>query len=110
MIETRATHRNGSASTMDWTATALPRLESRIDRASAEFVANATAMWRQVGLLEERYETVQQGGGEEQMRRHRSRGKLPVRERVERLLDPDSAFLEFSALAAWDMYDNEAPS
>ena len=44
------------------------------------------------------------------MERHRSRGKLPARERVDRLLDPGSAFLELNALAAWDMYDGAAPS
>jgi acetyl-CoA carboxylase carboxyltransferase component len=93
-----------------WATRALPVLESRVDRASPEFQANAAAMREQVELLRERYALVQQGGGEEQMRRHRSRGKLPVRERVERLLDPGSSFLELSALAAWDMYDNEAPS
>ncbi|MGE3601138.1 MAG: carboxyl transferase domain-containing protein [Dehalococcoidia bacterium] len=89
---------------------ALPRLESRVDRRSPEFTTNAAAMQALVEQYRERYSLVQQGGGEEQMRRHRSRGKLPARERVERLLDPDAAFLEFSALAAWDMYDNEAPS
>ncbi len=48
------------------------------------------------GLVEElraRLALVRQGGGEEQMRRHRSRGKLPVRERIERLIDPGTPFL-----------------
>jgi acetyl-CoA carboxylase carboxyltransferase component len=94
----------------DWATRALPRLESRLDRASAEFQANAAAMRAQVELLRERYALVQRGGGEESMRRHRARGKLPARERVERLLDPDSSFLELSALAAWEMYDDEVPS
>lgn len=89
---------------------ALPVIESSIDVSSEEFAENATAMREQVTLLHERYTLVQQGGGEEQMRRHRGRGKLPARERVERLLDPDAPFLEFSPLAAWDLYDNEAPS
>jgi acetyl-CoA carboxylase carboxyltransferase component len=44
------------------------------------------------------------------MERHRSRGKLPARERVDRLLDPGTAFLELNALAAWDMYGGDAPS
>ena len=93
----------------DWATHTLPRLASRLDRASPEFQANAAAMRAQVALLRERYALVQQGGGEEAMRRHRSRGKLPARERVERLLDPDASFLELSALAAWEMYDGEAP-
>ena len=50
-----------------------------------------------------------QGGGERYLQRHREQGKLPVRERINRLLDPGSPFLELSPLAAWDMYDNEAP-
>src|SRR5918912_4089977 len=52
----------------------------------------------------------QQGGGEEAVRRHRARGKLLARERVERLLDPGAPFLELSPLAANGMYDDEAPS
>jgi hypothetical protein len=63
----------------DWTTRALPRLETRLDRASTEFAENVTAMREQVELLRARYELVQQGGGDEQMRRHRSRGKLPAR-------------------------------
>src|SRR5919198_286855 len=53
---------------------------------------------------------VAQGGGPKAVERHRSRGKLTARERVDRLVDPDSAFLELSALAAWDMYDGAAPA
>jgi acetyl-CoA carboxylase carboxyltransferase component len=44
------------------------------------------------------------------VQRHREQGKLPVRERIDKLLDPGSPFLELSALAAWQMYDNDAPS
>ena len=50
------------------------------------------------------------GGGEKALERHRSRGKLTARERIDRLCDPDTAFLELSALAAWDMYDGQAPA
>jgi acetyl-CoA carboxylase carboxyltransferase component len=53
---------------------------------------------------------VARGGGEKALERHRSRGKLPARERIDRLLDPGSAFLELSALAAWELYDGQAPS
>src|SRR4029078_7930066 len=42
--------------------------------------------------------------------KHRSRGKLTARERIDRLLDPDTAFVELSALAAWDVYENQAPA
>ena len=53
--------------------------------------------------------TAREGGGAKYLQRHREQGKLPVRERIDRLLDPGSPFLELSPLAAWDLYDNEAP-
>jgi 3-methylcrotonyl-CoA carboxylase beta subunit/propionyl-CoA carboxylase len=65
------------------------------------------------GLLEElrgRLSIARQGGGEKYLQRHREQGKLPARERIERLLDPGSPFLELSPLAAWDLYENDAPS
>jgi acetyl-CoA carboxylase carboxyltransferase component len=52
---------------------------------------------------------VRQGGGPERRARHEARGKLFVRERIDRLLDPGSPFLELSPLAAWGLYGNEAP-
>src|SRR6478609_487026 len=63
-----------------------------------------------VAELRERTAQVAAGGGERAVERHRSRGKLPARERIDRLVDPDTAFLELNALAAWEMYDGEAPS
>jgi 3-methylcrotonyl-CoA carboxylase beta subunit len=63
-----------------------------------------------VAELRERTAQVARGGGEKALERHRSRGKLPPRERIDRLLDPGSAFLELSALAAWELYDGQAPS
>ncbi|MFL6017765.1 MAG: carboxyl transferase domain-containing protein [Gaiellaceae bacterium] len=62
-----------------------------------------------VAELRERTEQVAQGGGERALARHRERGKLTARERIDRLIDPDSAFLELNALAAWDLYDGQAP-
>ncbi len=50
------------------------------------------------------------GGGERAVERHRARGKLLARERIDRLVDPGTAFLELNALAAWDVYDGQAPS
>ena len=61
-------------------------------------------------MLRERLYVVEQGGGAAQMARHRSRGKLPARERIEALIDPGTPFLELSPLAAWGMYDGDAPS
>ncbi|HEU0337588.1 MAG TPA: carboxyl transferase domain-containing protein [Gaiellaceae bacterium] len=63
-----------------------------------------------VAELRERTALVARGGGERAVARHRERGKLTARERVDRLVDPGSAFLELSPLAAWDLYDGEAPS
>ncbi|MEZ5284590.1 MAG: carboxyl transferase domain-containing protein [Vicinamibacterales bacterium] len=58
----------------------------------------------------DRLATVSEGGGPRYLERHRQQGKLPVRERIERLLDPNSAFLELSPLAAFGMYDDDAPA
>jgi acetyl-CoA carboxylase carboxyltransferase component len=60
--------------------------------------------------LRERIALSRQGGGERYLQRHREQGKLPVRERIDKLLDPGSPLLELSPLAAWDLYDNDAPS
>jgi len=62
-----------------------------------------------VGELRERTALISAGGGEKATERHRSRGKLPARERIDRLVDPGGAFLELNALAAWDLYDGQAP-
>src|SRR3954462_14575474 len=62
-----------------------------------------------VAELRERTAFVAQGGGERALARHRERGKLTARERIDRLIDPDSAFLELNALAAWDLYNGQAP-
>jgi len=63
-----------------------------------------------VAELRERTALVARGGGEKAVERHRARGKLTARERIDRLVDPDSSFLELNALAAWDLYDGAAPS
>src|SRR5438105_11629706 len=62
-----------------------------------------------VGELRERTAQVARGGGETALERHRSRGKLTARERIDRLVDPGTAFLELSALAACDLYEGDAP-
>ena len=59
--------------------------------------------------LRERVSRAREGGGAKYLQRHRDQGKLPVRDRIERLLDAGSPFLELSPLAAFDMYDNDAP-
>ncbi|HEY4412547.1 MAG TPA: carboxyl transferase domain-containing protein [Gaiellaceae bacterium] len=63
-----------------------------------------------VAELRERTTLVARGGGEAAVERHRARGKLTARERIDRLVDPGGSFLELNALAAWDLYDGAAPS
>ena len=67
-------------------------------------------MQQLVAELREKLATVKKGGGEAAVKRHKERGKMFVRERVEALLDPDTPFLETSALAANGMYNDEAPA
>src|ERR1700743_2418013 len=67
-------------------------------------------MERLVYKLRDRRDVARAGGGEPYLSRHREHGKLPVRERIEKLLDPGSPFLEFSPLAAHGMYDHQAPA
>ena len=91
---------------------AMPILRSRLDPAAAETRANHDALAALVVDLRERQATVAArgaGGDDRSIARHRERGKLPVRERIDRLLDPGSAFLELSPLAATGLYDDEAP-
>ena len=74
------------------------------------FEQRRATMERLVAELRERTALVAAGGGEKAVERHRSRGKLTARERIDRLVDPASAFLELNALAAWGLYDGDAPS
>ena len=60
--------------------------------------------------LRERTARVREGGSAQARERHVARGKLLVRERVDRLVDPGSPFLELSPLAAWGMYGDEVPA
>src|SRR6187200_3282650 len=90
----------------------MARLRSSIDPDSPEARTNAAAMSRLVNDLRDRTRVLAErgaGGDDQAIARHRERGKLPVRERIDRLLDPGSAFLELSPLAATDLYDGDAP-
>jgi acetyl-CoA carboxylase carboxyltransferase component len=85
-------------------------IESHVDRSHPDFQENGAYCEGLVAELRERVEQVKQGGGEAAIARHRSRDKLLARERIEMLCDPDTPFLECNPLAAWEMYDGEAPS
>ncbi|MBI2568041.1 MAG: methylcrotonoyl-CoA carboxylase [Candidatus Schekmanbacteria bacterium] len=84
-------------------------LISNINARSAEFRENEAHYRDVLGLLRERSRLIRKGGPPRAHEVHQQRGKLFVRERVARLLDPDTPFLELSALAAWDMHDGAVP-
>jgi 3-methylcrotonyl-CoA carboxylase beta subunit len=85
-------------------------LESRASLNSELFKSNKSAMQELVSQLKARLQKAAQGGGEEAQARHKKRGKMTARERIQGLIDPGTEFLEFSGLAATDMYENEAPA
>jgi 3-methylcrotonyl-CoA carboxylase beta subunit len=85
----------------------METLSSSIDSSSPEFQQNSEHHKKLANDLNERLARVHEGGGEKYRRRQEEQGKLFVRERIERLLDPGSPFLELSGLAATDLYDNE---
>lgn len=86
-------------------------LKSRLDPKSPEFQQNAEHHQKLAGELRTRLERVKLGGGERSVERHHKRGKFLARERIERILDEGSPFLELSALAAQDLYEaQDVPS
>ena len=87
----------------------MPVIQSKINTHGDEFKANAERMKLLVADLRGKVVQVRAGGSASSRQRHVDRGKLLPRDRVDQLLDPGSPFLEFSQLAAWDMYDGEAP-
>jgi 3-methylcrotonyl-CoA carboxylase beta subunit len=87
----------------------MPTIESRVNTRSQDFIDNAAAMQAQIDDLQAQLLRAGQGGGEVARARHAARGKLLPRDRVEQLVDPGTAFLELSPLAAHDMYDGDAP-
>src|SRR5215471_2822832 len=88
----------------------MERIESRISPSSAEFRANQEVIEVQVRRLRDEMERIRLGGPEQARKRHAERGKLLVRDRVRKLLDEGSPFLELSALAAHGMYEDDAPA
>ena len=86
------------------------RIESKVNTKSKEFKENYGHMEKAVAQFKERLEDVKKGGPPKMHEKHRARGKLTARERLELLFDPDTPFLEFTPLAAYGMYGNEAPS
>ncbi len=86
------------------------RIESKIDTKSDDYKRNFEENRKLVDELRERLEKVRPGGPQRAIDRHKERGKLTVRERLNKLFDDNTPFIELSPLAAWDMYDNDAPA
>ena len=82
-------------------------IKSEINSRSREFIENSEHMQGIVQDLLALIERIKQGGGERYQQRHKARGKLLVRERIDGLIDPGSPFLEFSQLAAHEMYGKD---
>jgi 3-methylcrotonyl-CoA carboxylase beta subunit len=88
----------------------MSKLGTLVDTKSETFEKNTEAFSGLVDELRGCFAEARRGGGQKAQRRHKERGKLPVRERIERLLDPGTAFLELSPLAAHGMYDGRVPA
>ena len=84
-------------------------LRTALERDAEAAHANRESMRALVAELRARLAKAREGGTERARERHTAAGKLLARERVERLLDPGTAFLELSPLAAFGMYEDEAP-
>ena len=88
----------------------MAQLKTTIDAGNVTFKANKAAMESLVSDLKEKLMAVEQGGGSKSCERHVGRGKLLPRDRINHLLDAGSPFLELSALAAHDVYEDHIPS
>ena len=87
----------------------MPTLKSQVQTRSPEFLANQAFHQNLARELEEKMEASRQGGGSDARKRHTERGKLLARDRVQKLIDPGSQFLELNTLANHDMVDGAAP-
>jgi len=88
----------------------MPVIKSDIDPLSDDYIANKNTMETLVADLQDKISNIESGGAEKYRERHLSRGKLLPRDRIRRLLDKGSAFLEFSQLAAEGVYDDDVPA
>ena len=88
----------------------MPLITSRLDSRSPQFAANREQMQALVADLRAKVARIAEGGGEVAMQRHTARGKLPVRERIQLLLDAGSPFLEIGQLAAHEVYGEDVPA
>ncbi|MBC7693205.1 MAG: methylcrotonoyl-CoA carboxylase [Methylotenera sp.] len=87
----------------------MPTLKSHVQTSSEEFKTNAKHHEHLTQELDDRLKWARAGGGDDARAKHEKRGKLFVRDRISKLLDPGSSFLEIAPLAAWDLYEGAAP-
>ncbi|XP_008782227.2 methylcrotonoyl-CoA carboxylase beta chain, mitochondrial isoform X2 [Phoenix dactylifera] len=85
-------------------------LPDGINRSSDAFARNSAAVQDLISQLHSHIHKVLDGGGPEAVRRNRSRNKLLPRERIDRIIDPGSSFLELSQLAGYNLYEEPLPS
>ncbi|MFN4056364.1 MAG: carboxyl transferase domain-containing protein, partial [Alishewanella aestuarii] len=88
----------------------MAKITSKINPRSDEFQKNAAAMQAVVDDLQSKVRQIKLGGGESLIARHVARGKLFARDRVQKLLDPGSPFLEIGQFAGWECYDDYVPA
>lgn len=88
----------------------MPAIESKVETQSPDFKQNYLAYSEVLQSFRAKLEKVKLGGGKDAIQKHKSRGKLTARERVDALCDQGTGFLEFSSLAAIEMYEDQAPS
>ncbi len=88
----------------------MKTLSSQINSKSEDFKTNAAHMQAQIDDMNEKLAHIRLGGSEDARKKHEGRGKLLTRDRINHLLDPGSAFLEFSAFAGYNMYEDEVPA
>jgi len=87
----------------------MPIIKTKIKPESELYQKNSAAMSELVATLEADIDKIKLGGGSKAIERQRTKGKLPVRERIEKLLDDNSPFLEIGQFAAWKVYEDEIP-
>ncbi|VUD47452.1 Methylmalonyl-CoA carboxyltransferase 12S subunit [Thalassocella blandensis] len=88
----------------------MTHLQSKLNVNSNEFKSNAASMQALVDDLNAKVQAIIAGGGEARQKKHKDRGKLLARERIDVLLDPGSPFLEIGQLAAYEVYDEDVPA
>lgn len=88
----------------------MNRIKSKISTKNPDYKENFENSLRLIEQIKERYSKIKLGGPEHARQKHTGRGKLLTRDRIQRLLDPNTPFMEIAPFAAFDMYDNQAPS